>query len=152
MYILNQYLVGVYILNQYLVGVYTFDTLLVCTPKHRSPDAISPPCECCSPPPSKALAALEILFEIFQKIPFRYWLYLPVGTPPARRGFKARCCLPRWKGYLRWGPGLLWCITLGDPSPFSHLSFLYPSTIVYIISKIEQLLCVIKLRFKQSSR
>ena len=24
----------------------------------------------------------------------------PVGTPPARRGFKARCWRPRWKGYL----------------------------------------------------
>ena len=30
--------------------------------------------------------------------------FLPVGTPPARRGFSARCCRPRWKGYLRWGP------------------------------------------------
>ena len=24
----------------------------------------------------------------------------PVGTPPARRGFKARCWRPRWNGYL----------------------------------------------------
>ena len=43
-----------------------------------------------------------------EKIYFYVGIFLPVGTPPARRGFNARCCRPRWKGYLRLGPGLLW--------------------------------------------
>ena len=121
-YLVGVYLLGVYnilttllgciyLINTLLGCIYLINTLLGCI--HLIPCwCVLPSTEAQMPFPHHVSAVARLLQKHWQhwKSCLKYFgklfsidigFFLPVGTPPARRGFNARCCRPRWKGYLR---------------------------------------------------
>ena len=152
------YLVGVYTLNT-LSGCIYLNTLLGC--KHLIPCwGVLPSTETQVPFPHHVSAVACLLqkhwqhwkscLKYFRKFSLDIDFSSPVGTPPARRGFKARCCRPRWKGYLRWEPVSLW------GNPFHIFLFCTLQPLVYQLKDLTTALCyqtqvlaILEVKFKE---